>query len=248
MFEAIVEGYQSVEPLKIGELWALPSLLRFVLIENLRRHARSASTARARCAASPTGWPTGCWRKGRAKARPASSPATRCTRAHHLRHAAAASPARRVAHAGRALITGSRTSSSGTAATPRPDHRRAPDAVVRQCDDGQHRARPQADQRHPLDGMVREGQPRRRAAAQGNRVSRRPRLRLARPVPPQIEDLARRSRRSPNWRAAETCDRKLAKSSRRRRRTPPISASSSPAIAAPSWKQHRLSRAVPPRG
>ncbi|TIY03588.1 MAG: hypothetical protein E5V16_24700, partial [Mesorhizobium sp.] len=30
MFKAIVEGFQAVEPLKIGELWALPSLLRFV--------------------------------------------------------------------------------------------------------------------------------------------------------------------------------------------------------------------------
>jgi cyclic beta-1,2-glucan synthetase len=39
MFEAVVEGYQSVEPLKIGELWALPSLLRFVLVENFRRIA-----------------------------------------------------------------------------------------------------------------------------------------------------------------------------------------------------------------
>src|SRR5262245_41504550 len=39
MFEAVVEGYQSVDPLKIGELWALPSLLRFVLVENLRRIA-----------------------------------------------------------------------------------------------------------------------------------------------------------------------------------------------------------------
>ena len=39
MFEAVVEGYQSVEPLRIGELWALPSLLRFVLVENFRRIA-----------------------------------------------------------------------------------------------------------------------------------------------------------------------------------------------------------------
>ncbi|MER9839704.1 protein ndvB [Mesorhizobium australicum] len=39
MFKSIVQGFQSVEPLKIGELWALPSLLRFVLIENLRRLA-----------------------------------------------------------------------------------------------------------------------------------------------------------------------------------------------------------------
>ncbi|ODT55363.1 MAG: protein ndvB [Methylobacterium sp. SCN 67-24] len=46
MFKAIVEGYQSVEPLHIGELWALPSLLRFVLIENLRRIAVRVNRAR----------------------------------------------------------------------------------------------------------------------------------------------------------------------------------------------------------
>ncbi|MCC2690000.1 MAG: Cellobiose phosphorylase [Rhizobiaceae bacterium] len=45
-FRAIVEGYQSVEPLKIGELWALPSLLRFVLVENLRRLAVRVERAR----------------------------------------------------------------------------------------------------------------------------------------------------------------------------------------------------------
>ena len=38
-FKAIVEGFQSVEPMKIGEIWALPSLLRFVLVDNLRRLA-----------------------------------------------------------------------------------------------------------------------------------------------------------------------------------------------------------------
>ena len=45
-FKAIVDGYQSVEPLKIGELWALPSLLRFVLIENLRRISVRVNRAR----------------------------------------------------------------------------------------------------------------------------------------------------------------------------------------------------------
>jgi cyclic beta-1,2-glucan synthetase len=34
---AIVDGFQEVETLKIGELWALPSMVRYVLIENLRR-------------------------------------------------------------------------------------------------------------------------------------------------------------------------------------------------------------------
>lgn len=46
MFKAVVEGYQSVEPLHIGELWALPSLLRFVLVENLRRIAVRVNRAR----------------------------------------------------------------------------------------------------------------------------------------------------------------------------------------------------------
>ncbi|MFU0503524.1 GH36-type glycosyl hydrolase domain-containing protein [Pseudaminobacter sp. NGMCC 1.201702] len=39
MFKVLVDGYQSIEPMRIGELWALPSLLRFVLVENLRRLA-----------------------------------------------------------------------------------------------------------------------------------------------------------------------------------------------------------------
>ena len=34
-----VESYQQVQPLTIGELWAIPITLRFVLVENLRRAA-----------------------------------------------------------------------------------------------------------------------------------------------------------------------------------------------------------------
>lgn len=33
---AMIEGYQQVLPCRIGELWAVPSLLRFVLVEELR--------------------------------------------------------------------------------------------------------------------------------------------------------------------------------------------------------------------
>ncbi|MFC4624727.1 GH36-type glycosyl hydrolase domain-containing protein [Daeguia caeni] len=43
---AIVNGFQSVEPLKIGELWALPSAVRYVLIENARRLAMRVDRAR----------------------------------------------------------------------------------------------------------------------------------------------------------------------------------------------------------
>ena len=42
----LVDAYQSVEPLKIGEIWALPSFLRFVLVENLRRLALRVERAR----------------------------------------------------------------------------------------------------------------------------------------------------------------------------------------------------------
>ncbi|MGB3643117.1 MAG: glucoamylase family protein [Mesorhizobium sp.] len=46
MFKAIVEGFQSIEPMKIGEIWALPPLLRFVLVENLRRLAVRVNRSR----------------------------------------------------------------------------------------------------------------------------------------------------------------------------------------------------------
>ena len=35
--EQFISGYQSVATLRIGELWAIPIMLRLALIENLRR-------------------------------------------------------------------------------------------------------------------------------------------------------------------------------------------------------------------
>ncbi|MCO6048474.1 DUF3131 domain-containing protein [Mesorhizobium sp. RP14(2022)] len=46
LFRAVVEGFQTRTPLRIGELWALPSMLRFVLVENLRRLAVRVRRAR----------------------------------------------------------------------------------------------------------------------------------------------------------------------------------------------------------
>ncbi len=43
---AMVEGFQEKETLEIGELWALPSFLRFVLVENLRRIALRVERSR----------------------------------------------------------------------------------------------------------------------------------------------------------------------------------------------------------
>ncbi|HWA99792.1 MAG TPA: cyclic beta 1-2 glucan synthetase, partial [Pirellulales bacterium] len=41
-----IAAYQSVEPLKLGELWGLPLMLRLALIENLRRVALRIAAAR----------------------------------------------------------------------------------------------------------------------------------------------------------------------------------------------------------
>ncbi len=40
-------AYQDIRPLNLGELWALPTTLRVVLIENLRRLAEGVATAKA---------------------------------------------------------------------------------------------------------------------------------------------------------------------------------------------------------
>ncbi len=40
LLHAFVAAYQRIDPLQIGELWALPLTLRLVLVENLRRAAR----------------------------------------------------------------------------------------------------------------------------------------------------------------------------------------------------------------
>ena len=43
---ALIDGFQLGHPLRIGELWAVPSLLRFVLLEDLARIARRIDRAR----------------------------------------------------------------------------------------------------------------------------------------------------------------------------------------------------------
>ena len=44
--DAFIAAYQSVCPLTLGELWAMPLMLRLALIENLRRVAQRLATAR----------------------------------------------------------------------------------------------------------------------------------------------------------------------------------------------------------
>src|SRR2546426_3895057 len=47
MLQRFVHAYQRVQPLTIGELWAVAITLRIVLVENLRRGARRIVTSRA---------------------------------------------------------------------------------------------------------------------------------------------------------------------------------------------------------
>ena len=46
---AFIDSYQTVETLKLGELWAIPIMLRLGLIENLQRIAARLDTARKDC-------------------------------------------------------------------------------------------------------------------------------------------------------------------------------------------------------
>jgi cyclic beta-1,2-glucan synthetase len=41
-----VKAYQTVTPLRLGELWAIPIMLRLALIENLRRVATGIANGR----------------------------------------------------------------------------------------------------------------------------------------------------------------------------------------------------------
>ena len=43
---AFVAAYQSVKPFRLGELWAIPIMLRLALLENLRRVAARISAGR----------------------------------------------------------------------------------------------------------------------------------------------------------------------------------------------------------
>ena len=59
---AFVAAYQSVRPLRLGELWAIPIMLRLALLENLRRVAFHVMTGPARARAGRATGSSGCSR------------------------------------------------------------------------------------------------------------------------------------------------------------------------------------------
>ncbi len=194
-FKAIVEGYQTVEPLKIGELWALPSLLRFVLIENLRRIAVRVNRARAmrqianevadKVLAVPDG-----------DDGPIGAPCRLCgARARHdLCDAAALPLARRFAKCRQGIDMAGEGTREIRLRRGRNHPRRASHALQRQRHHGQHHQGPAAHQRRRLDGLVRGRQPGRCVAARTLRPARRWIFPRATSTAAAIEDLARRSK------------------------------------------------------
>ena len=71
MLGRYVRAYQEVQPLTIGELWAVAITLRIVLVENLRRLAERIVRSRiAREKADIS--PIGCWALGGRAAEPVS--------------------------------------------------------------------------------------------------------------------------------------------------------------------------------
>ena len=67
-----VRAYQEVQPLTIGELWAVAITLRIVLVENLRRLAELIMRQQRRAAGGGCISPTGCWARADAQPEPAS--------------------------------------------------------------------------------------------------------------------------------------------------------------------------------
>ena len=59
-----VHAYQRVQPLTIGELWAVAIALRVVLVENLRRLAENIVSYQPHVTRR-IHWPTGCWAEAR---------------------------------------------------------------------------------------------------------------------------------------------------------------------------------------
>ena len=129
MFKAMVEGYQAVEPLKIGELWALPSLLRFVLVENLRRIAVRVNRAREmRQIANEVADRVLRADDGDDRSRSLADYCGACPR-HDLCHAASLSPARRLAE----CRPGADLAGERAGDNPAPTPRRSSSASTRRC-------------------------------------------------------------------------------------------------------------------
>ena len=92
-----VRAYQRVQPLTIGELWAVAITLRIVLVENLRRAGRADRDAAERRARRPTPWPTGSWASAAARPSRRRRPCERFEQtrlADGLRRPAGPAPAR----------------------------------------------------------------------------------------------------------------------------------------------------------
>ena len=201
MLRRFVRAYQRVQPLTIGELWAVAITLRIVLVENLRRARRAASSREPRRA-----------RGGRRARRPAarrraarraepiaavlrrSRAGAACPDAFAVQLVQAAARPGSATHAGAAA--GWRSGSRRRARSiDEVVQRRAPAAGRVERHRAQRHHQHAADLRRRLGGVLRERQPGRRRAAR--RAATSPRWISRRAI-----STAARSR---SWRAARAC-------------------------------------------
>src|SRR5262249_10242948 len=188
-----VRAYQRVQPLQIGELWAVAITLRIVLVENLRRLAERIVRARLdrqRADALATGLLGLTGRPAAAAAGPGRGCPARPAPPRSQRAAAKLPRSAGAAAAGagsrrRACAALARRAAGGAGHDDRGD--RAPGARGA----GRHeRDRPQRDHEHAshvgarLEGLLRERQPGRRDPALEDQLPRHG-LRDARSLPPR---------------------------------------------------------------
>ena len=171
-----VRAYQRVQPLTIGELWAVAITLRIVLVENLRR-ARRAHRERPRGApATPTRWPIACSGSATEAAEPIADVLRRARATRTLPRAFAVQLVQRLRDQDPAVDAGAalaRRAARRAGHDRRRDRARGASAPGRDERDGaQHHHQHAADLGGRLDGVLRERQPGRRGAARRQRLRR----------------------------------------------------------------------------
>ena len=170
-----VQAYQRVQPLTIGELWAVAITLRIVLVENLRRAAERIVNESGGAPGKPTRWPTGCWESAGARPRPRAAVLRRFDEkplAHGLRGAVGSALAR----SGSEGDTGAALAGP-TSGWPGNDRRRgrprgASDAGRDERDGAQRDHQHAPDVRGRLGGIFRERESGRCGAARRQRLRR----------------------------------------------------------------------------
>ena len=224
-----VRAYQRVQPLTIGELWAVAITLRIVLVENLRRVGRADREQPGRAPGGRRRSPTGCSASASREAEPADVVAAALRARRRCRRAFAVQLVQRLRDQDPAVTPAlrwldERLAAQGTTADEivREEHQRqgAMNVTVRNVITSMR-----LHVRRRLGGVLRERQPRRRGAARRAATSPRwtSRRAIATGTRSKSSRAARgtRSSRSPGARSRPRERAGAAPSERRRRDAAP---------------------------